>query len=238
MRIGIGCISYNRPKTLKLWKKQMDLYRPVDCIIHIAEDTDEDRRGVAARSNECLRALKDMDYIFLFNDDCFPVKHGWAEFFINASEESSQHHFLYLKETPTIKRLCKHGSWNNTFLKDKKTVIEDYHNCAGCFMFLTKEVVEKVGAFDERFGTYSFEHANYSKRINMAGLTPMGLYLCPQGAADYIYAMDLDFNRREEFQKQVDHNPSMMHEMHKLEGYIQEGFTIFSEEIKEIHRPL
>ena len=60
--------------------------------LYVATDSDKDRQGVARRKNECLRALKDCDYVFLFDDDCFPIKDGWVNFFI----QSGDAHLLYL----------------------------------------------------------------------------------------------------------------------------------------------
>ena len=187
MKIGIGVTTYKRVKHFELFSEQVEKYTSKDSGITyaVALDTLGERKGIAYRKNECLRALKDCDYIFLFDDDCFPIKEGWANFFINAHKASGQHHFLYLKETPTIKKI---SNWTN-FVKNE-TYINIYNNCGGAFMFLTKEAIEKVGAFDERFGLYGFEHAQYSDRIHLAGLTPMGKYLSPAGAGEYIYAMD------------------------------------------------
>ena len=108
-------------------------------------------------------------YIFLFDDDCFPIKEGWAEFIIGASKASGQQHMMYLKETPTIKTL-----W--TCKGKEPYLITEYNNCAGCMMFLTKEVIEKVGGYGQ-YGFYGAEHAGYSLRIHRAGLTPLGKYL-------------------------------------------------------------
>ena len=97
-------------------------------------------------------------------------------------------------------------------------------------MFLTKEAVEKVGAFDERFGRYGFEHADYSDRIHSAGLTPMGKYLCPAGAGEYIYAMDYDNHLP--FNKQVNHKPSMdIKEIQESLTISQQHYNLIKKEI-------
>ena len=99
-------------------------------------------------------------------------------------------------------------------------------------MFLTKEVIKKVGGYDERFGLYGFEHSNYSKRIFMSGLNNMGEYLCPLGTNKYLYAMDLDHSRKEEFQNKVKHKPSM--DIRETIYSIEKAQQIFSEPITEI----
>ena len=215
MKIGIGVTTYNRPKHIENWLTQIRLYCAVD-VVYLADDCN-DRKGIAYRKNECLRALKDCDYIFLFDDDTFPIKEGWAEFFIEAHKASGQHHFLYLKETPTIKIIDAIGSQDG--------FINIYNNCAGSFMFLTKEVIEKVGALNPLYGIYGYEHAGYSNRIHEAGLTPMGKYLCPTGAGEYIYAMDFDYHLP--FNKQVNHEPSLKNELHLLGEYLGNNKKIY-----------
>ena len=234
MKIGVACITYNRPEHYKLWMKQIEKHTlnkydpPVFCVT--AYDTDEDRKGVAFRTNEALRVLVNhgCDCFFIFNDDCLIINDGWAEFFIEAHKASGQHHFLFLKETPTIKQ--------QYFEKIAGTgvTIEGFTNCAGCMMFLTKKAIEKVGAFNEEFGLYGFEHAEYSKRVHLAGLTPMGEYLCPAGADKYIYSMDLQNNLP--FNKAVKHRPSMK-STEALE-HIKKAQPIFEKPILQIHRPL
>lgn len=147
MRIGIGVTTYNRPECLKECLDKIEEHTN-GYKMHIAKDTDEDRRGVAYRKNECLRALKDCDYVFLFDDDCFPIKDGWVEFFIN---KGFNEHLLYLNESHNF--ICDTGD------------ISTYNDCGGVFMFLTKEHIKYVGAFNEKFTPYGFEHAEYSMRI-------------------------------------------------------------------------
>ena len=223
MKIGCGVTTYNRPKHLELFKLQLERHWAFKdngiemyAVPFIADDGEWYRRGIAVRKNECLRALKDCDYVFLFDDDCFPIKEGWAEFFIEASKASGQQHFMYLKETPTIKRLGTHiGQIEENHVVDSMKVkitcpvieIIEYNNCSGCMMLFTKEVIEKVGAYNPAYGYYGFEHAGYSNRVHKAGLTPLGVYTCPVRAGEYIYSMDLDNHLP--FNKQLNHKSSI-----------------------------
>lgn len=226
MKIGCGVTTYQRPDHIRLWNEQMKNHKPSATIPHevyIASDS-QVRMGIAYRKNECLRALKDCDYIFLFDDDCFPIKDYWADFFIKAHKASNQHHFLYLKETSTIK---KTGS---------NFKVNIYGNCGGCFMFLTKEVIKKVGGYNKKYGYYGFEHAGYSHRIHYAGLTPMGMYLCPEGAGEFIYAMDYDFNLP--FNRKLKHTMSLINEVNTISKYIEENHKVYVEDIKTVYQNL
>ena|SRR3990167_3072097 len=242
MKIGAGITTFNRPEHKELCYSMLNKYRSEVLDIYIADDS-TDRKGISYRKNECLRALKDCDYIFLFDDDCFPIKEGWAEFFIEASKVSGQHHMMYLKETPSIKKVGEfigqqeYERFLDNRIKVKfkvdKVKIESYNNCSGCMMFFTKEVIEKVGAYNPKYGYYGFEHAGYSNRVHQAGLTPLGAYTCPVGASNYIYSMDLDFNLP--FNKQVNHRPSV--EVNKLVEYIDYNKNIYLQDT-EIYIPL
>jgi hypothetical protein len=79
-KIGIGYTTYKRDALLQECLDNLRLYTTSDYKLHIARDSDEDRRGIALRKNECLHHLQDCDYIFLFDDDCYPKKKGWEQF--------------------------------------------------------------------------------------------------------------------------------------------------------------
>lgn len=227
--IGIGVTSYLRPGHIELFKKQIEKHTPKDVELFVAYD-DIVRKGIAYRKNECLKALQHCDYIFLFDDDCFPIKDGWIDFFIKHSQCHTDKHYLYLKETPTIKKI-------NAFTSVTHGLpVNVYDNCGGCFMFLTKEVIQKVGGFCKDYGLYGYEHAGYTKRIHAAGLTPMGEYLCPAGVGEFIYSMDYD--NYLPFNKEVKHAPSMVADMAYIDGYIRQNRLVFEKDIQTILQPL
>ena len=164
--IGIGVTSTpNRSEYIDTWLKEFEKVKPNNYHLHIHEDVHY--HGVAYSKNQNLKTLQDNDYIFLFDDDCYPVKEGWADYFIN----SKQNHLLYLTKIH-----------NKIIIKDD---IEIYQDCGGVFMFLTKKDIEKAGAFNEEFGLWGFEHADYSRRIS-----PSCPYQMLVGTEDYLYAED------------------------------------------------
>ena len=170
MRIGIGVTSFNRPECLKECLEHITRYTFMDDVkVYIAKDTDEDRRGVAYRKNECLKNLKDCDHVFLFDDDTFPIKDGWIEFFIN----SKQNHLLYLD-----KKFHKQDF--------SSPAIKVFNDCGGVFMYLSRKAIDRAGYFDEDYGIYGFEHADYSNRVY--GMK--NYYLMKTGTEKYIYSHD------------------------------------------------
>lgn len=214
-RIGIGVTTYKRPDHFKLWMRQINKYLPEDHVLHIAKDVP--RKGIAYRKNECIYALKECDYIFLYDDDCFPIKEGWVELFINEHLRTKNHHFLYLNHA-THNHLYNIGG------------VEIYQECGGAFMFLTKEVVNRVGYMNAWYSFYGFEHASYTNRIHQAGLTPFGMYLHVKGSSEYICSLDSDLNTFD-----IAHVKSMP--MREVKSQIELNRGVYIADIKRIYQP-
>jgi hypothetical protein len=186
-KIGVGVTTFNRPDELQnfeekfaeAWEHNSEYTYP---LIHIAEDTLENRRGVAKVKNECLFHLKECDYIFLFDDDCFPIKKGWHEVVINAHLETGNHHFAYTKEP-----FCKKSG---TYFH-KNVTLESFNGSGGVFLFYTKECIEKVGGFYTGYGLYGYEHMGHSIRIKKAQLT-FDWFLSIKELDNYIFAKDYE----------------------------------------------
>ena len=176
--IGIGVITYNRPKHLELFLKQIEKHTK-DYSLYVHDDSIE-RKGIAYGSNMCLHNLKDCEHIFLFNDDCFPIADGWAEYFIN----SKLNHSLYMN-----------GEYSPILQQDNYT---SYKHASGVFMHLTKKVVERVGYFNPLYDKYGFEHAAYSHRICRAGLI-RSRFISLNDCNKYLYALDLQGDKGYEY---------------------------------------
>lgn len=169
MRIGIGVTSYKRPDLLAHFQEQLKKCAPENKFDFCAVI---DVPNIADAKNSCLKALKDCDYIFLFDDDTFPKQSYWDVPFINSGLKYS----IYM---------------NNTYSAAQEFVdVTRYHDCAGCFIFLTKEIFEKVGYFNKEYGRYGYEHVGYSHRLKRA--TGDWAYVCLNETKNYIHSLDLD----------------------------------------------
>lgn len=218
MRIGIGCTTYNRPECLAKWKEQIAKHTNMDnVLIYIADDSIE-RKGVAFRKNECLRALKDCDYVFLFDDDCYPIKDGWMDIFIYFHKMGAVNHLLFLNDSHTKTHTKTAG-----FIIKNICQVDYYKDCGGVFMFMTKEVIEKVGAFDEKYELWGMEHCDYSIRI----LGEHGNYPCINGTEDYIYSEDYS---------NPNHKSSISNE--EKNKLFKKNFPLFQKGIERIYIPL
>lgn len=199
---------------------------------HVKYHKNEERLGIAKSKNQCLKRVKNCDYIFLFDDDCFFYKDGWEDFFIDHHKRTGIHHFSYQTD----------AGWLGLY--DVKDNINQFHNGAGVMLFITKEVIQKVGGYDNRMTYYGYEHSNYQFRIFDAGLmNGYARYSCPVGASEYIFSLDLDMNcggklvpHRPDFhQGKYEFSSSMEGEQDKIQQYINEnsrflmGGSIFKE---------
>ena len=181
MKIGIGVTTYKRPDSLETCLKMIKAHTG-EHKLYVAEDTDADLRGVAKRKNECLHHLQDCDYIFLFDDDCYPIKKGWDKLLIDTHLKSYNHHFVYNREP-----FCK----IKNLVFGNHNVLESYEGSGGTLLFLTQQVLKKVGGFYTGYDRYGFEHIGYSVRIHRAGLTN-DFFLSLKGLNEYIYSRDYE----------------------------------------------
>jgi GT2 family glycosyltransferase len=180
--IGIGVTTYNRESVFEKTLAAIQEFTDSPYKLYVARDTDEDRRGVARRKNECLLNLKECEHIFLFDDDCHPKKKGWEKFIIEASRKTGCQHFIYNKPP-----FCDKD--NLKFVNGY--VLECFNASGGVLMFYTKEVIEKIGGFYTGYDLYGFEHIGHSMRIKRAQLTP-DWFVSIQGLSNYIHSLDYD----------------------------------------------
>jgi hypothetical protein len=82
-------------------------------------------------------------------------------------------------------------------------------------IFLTKDIIERVGAFNEAYGMYGYEHVEYSIRCKMSELSPHH-NVCPDGAEQFIYSMDLDSSRSFPFKHVPTLSVKEMEEAHTI----------------------
>lgn len=170
-KIGIGITTHNRHENARRCLTNILLCTPEAHRIVVVDDASDipfenaDFRfrhnvGIAKAKNKCIEMLDDCDYIFLFDDDCWPEKVGWWRPYV----ESGVHHMSF-----TFSQLHDGRPNRNDFLKNEGE-ISYYKNPCGCMLFMTKELVEKIGGFDIGFGQYGNEHVDFSVRAYFADM--------------------------------------------------------------------
>lgn len=217
MKIGIGVTTYKREDLLAECISKISEYTKSDFTLYVATDTDEDRRGVAYRKNECLKNLKDCDYIFLFDDDCFPCKEGWETYIIQVSYLSKENHFV-------LQDAKNHKVKNVSFVYPH--VLLNLENSGGVFMFITKECLKTIGGFYEGYNTYGFEHIGYSFRAYLSKVTSYP-FVTIENLNEYIFSHDY---QDESFQDEM----SSVSKDDKV-NFIEENKAVFEEEIKKMY---
>lgn len=194
-RIGIGITCHNRNstalRTITAWRR----YMPQGALLVVVDDAStvpirgatyrfEANAGIAIAKNKCLELLEGCTHVFLSDDDCYPIVKNWYQPYINSG---------YKHLSLTFDKLVN-GRPNGNTLQE---VLPDGHrvfiNACGCMLYLHRDVIDKVGGFDEGFCKWGFEHLDLSRRIFNAKLTPYPFMDIPNWRP---YFRSLDFEIR------------------------------------------
>ena len=101
-KVGVGVVTTNyRPQIfqesiIKTINNSMSEQYDVRFSI-VNASVGDSMLSVAQAKNKNLYELQGCDYIFLFDDDCFPYNIGYINYFIDAHLQTKQHHFLFCK---------------------------------------------------------------------------------------------------------------------------------------------
>lgn len=182
----------------------------------------QQRQGIAKAKNTCLIALGKCDYYFLFDDDCWPKEHGWAEYYIKTAKRAGVEHLMHLHELGDLKPT------------NSDELITEFSGCGGVLLFMTRKAVETVGGYRRDFGIYGFEHADYSQRCFRAGLhNGRGPFIAPTKTRDFIYSVDFNlvhFGEQPPLKdlSGVKCNSSLDVEREKLQQYINHNAQFYN----------
>lgn len=129
----------------------------------------EQNVGIPKAKNKCIELLDECDYVFLLDDDCFPIATDWCDKYIEASIKTGNQHFSFTYDHN------KNGKFSGnakvrSYMKNG-ILLHQYANPNGCMLFFTKECISKAGGMDIEFNRYGFEHMEHSRRIHNMGLT-------------------------------------------------------------------
>lgn len=171
-KIGIGITTRNRNSTFLETYSNIKKFEPPNSKIIVIDDASDcvnehstfkfrHNVGIARSKNKCIDLLYDCDYIFLFDDDCYPIKDKWWSFYI----DSGFHHLSYTYST-TITNKSKNLP---IFTFDNYRV---FPNPRGCMLFITKTCINEIGGFKNLFKKYGHEHVEYSLRSYKKNLIP------------------------------------------------------------------
>lgn len=155
-------------------------YKHPDTYLYINLDTE--KRGPGPSRNRCLAHLEDQgcDYFFVFDDDYYPMMHGWEAYFIEWSKKTDIQFF----GVPEI--------FKSDLLSVQDEVVR-WSALIGGFTFHTKKALSVVGGYNEKYGRYGFtdpSHNNRVKRSGICGDPKLGLPSLMRAPA-YIFSEDV-----------------------------------------------
>ena len=143
-------------------------------------------------------------YVCLLNNDTEVTK-GWLKEMINVAEKKEDIGIVNANSN-TLGCKLKSGQSLESLANELKTRTGEYAALAwatGFCMLIKREVIDKIGLFDEIYGMGNFEDADFSKRAQKIG------YSSVCAVASYVYhrerrsfvrfkRFDRDFNRNKE----------------------------------------
>jgi len=199
-KVGIGIITCNRPDYLKKLLDSIKYCNWAEFIIvndgknidlpgyNYYIHTNKTNLGVGKSKNIAMQHLLDKgcDYIFIIEDDVIILDDTVFDKYIQASKASGIQHFNYGPGSPfNRKQVIQNFDLHNRHLLDQHTepnpkLVIDYGNdikislfehTVAMFSFFTKEVLEKVGLYDEAYYN-AWEHVDHTYMIIKAGYHP------------------------------------------------------------------
>lgn len=150
MKIGIGVI------TMGVRELPLELYENSSYEVYVY--TDQERLGPGYARNQCLKYFDGYDHIFLFDDDTYPTRKGWEDYFIQEAQAANIHYIAL----PDI--------FGGEFLYAESD-ITFWWSALGCFLYQDKLAIEKIGGYNLAYNRYGYEDAARSHRAIKAGLT-------------------------------------------------------------------
>jgi hypothetical protein len=119
------------------------------------------------------------DYLFLFDDDCYPIMVGWERYFIDQHLASGLH-FFGIPEVFKSKPLALHQE------------IVRWDSIVGCFSFQTRKLMEVVGYYNVAYQRYGYEDAARNRRCIRSGLCgDQDSFPSPIRSSAYIHSEDV-----------------------------------------------
>lgn len=225
INIGLAITTFNRPdmllKTIKAYKKynrniqngryivwddgsdkeNADLNRKYALEHKFEYFYSEENIGVAKSKNKCFELLEDSDFIFLSDDDSYPLYHDWWDVFIDTYHKTKIPHFCV-----TFSHFAD-GRYSGHHLQPIKNVngceLDVYGTACGILMFYAKPILNRIGGMDINYLKWGGEHVGHSSRIvnSEFGQRLTGIP-CPKNAFNLFRSHDYEQNANSKIEKE------------------------------------
>lgn len=166
MKIGIGVITCG----VRTLNENILKYDPYVFV-------DEERKGSAYAKNEVLHKLvgDGCDWIFIFDDDCYPVIDGWQDMIIQWMKNNNVHYLAGMD----FKGINIEKAIGDVLFSENPFV--------GAFYCFDKTCIHETGYFNEEYQKYGWEDVAYSIRENRGNR----YWKLPVWINMYIHSMDM-----------------------------------------------
>ncbi|MCS5452510.1 glycosyltransferase family A protein [Enterobacter huaxiensis] len=174
VKIGVGIITMG-VRELDPGYFTCRMLQPENLFIY----TDSERKGVSHARNQCLKHFEGFDHVFLFDDDCRPMRSGWEEYLISNAEKNNVHY------------MCIPNIFYDQIIGQNGEMLV-WTGGLGPFQYFTKHGLETLGGYNLAYTRYGFEDAGMKHRALKAGLTghPNG-WSFPLRALVHIFSEDV-----------------------------------------------
>lgn len=176
--VGVAITTHNRPDVLAETLRAFRIHSP-DLPLIVVDDGSqppatvpagvtlirhETPRGIPAAKNRCLAELmrRGVQHLFLFDNDTYPLHPDWWQPYVASPEPHLQHCWTHSSTGRPVPRMTRHYADSG---------LVGYGWSMGCLLYVTAEVVARVGGMRPDFGLGMEEHAEWSQRIHNAGFT-------------------------------------------------------------------
>jgi len=141
--------------------------------------TDTERLGPGHARNQVLKHFDGYDHVFIFDDDCYPTRLGWEDYFIQEAQRYGVH-YMALPDSFGGEYLHSDGEMTYWF------------SALGCFLYQDKHAMEAIGGYNLGYDRYGYEDAGRSHRAIKAGLTGSDVgWGFPIRGLSYIHSEDV-----------------------------------------------
>ena len=182
---GVAILSYNRGKNLKRVVDSFISSVPADTKVIVCDDGSGPETlevlnkldctvirgknlGVGANKNRALFALQDCNFVALVEDDLVVRAQDWFPMYEEVAMVCGIHHFCRVQGKQAGETIPRFSA----YLKDHGIFPIYGLKPRGDFVFITRAVLDKVGAFHPNFVGAGYAHVNWQSRIVNAGLIP------------------------------------------------------------------
>jgi|WetSurMetagenome_2_1015567.scaffolds.fasta_scaffold00277_13 GT2 family glycosyltransferase len=155
MKVGIGVITTQQRKV------NSNIFNLISQPTEFYVYTDYERKGCSYGRNECIKHLYDAkcDYIFLFDDDTYPIIKGWEDKIIQWMNKENVH----------VTGIIDYKTNKATQLINNDTLVFNAA-VAGPFLAIDRKAIETVGYYSTKYTIYGWEDVAYCGRCKNAGL--------------------------------------------------------------------